>query len=209
MTAPDIMTVSKEQLPKAALALDAAELPMLVATLCEKDDALRYQAFLALQYRSRERSDVYPFWDTFQAKLSSDNSYQRSIGMMLLAENVRWDAQGRMAGAIDAYLERLNDEKPITVRQCIQSLGVIWQCQPELGGPIAARLSALDLMQFKETMRKSILLDALRVLIDIRNVNPSAEADQFIMKALTGGILDAKTKKQVEATLCASLSVKP
>lgn len=201
MTAMDVMTASKDQLPEAAIAMESSELPMLVSTLNEKNDSIRYQAFLALQCRSRVLEDVYPFCDVFQAKLRSDNSYQRSIGMMLLAENVRWDTPNKMAGAIDAFLERLNDEKPITIRQCIQSLALIHPYKPQLDGIIAARLIAVDLMQIKETMRKSILLDILHVLIAIRKSNPAVETDTFIMNALSGGILDAKTKKQVEAQL--------
>lgn len=48
--------------------------------------------------------DVYPFWDTFRAKLNSDNSYQRSIGIMLIAENTRWDTRDHILQTIDAYL---------------------------------------------------------------------------------------------------------
>lgn len=201
MTAMDVMTASKDQLPEAAVAMDASELPTLVSTLNEKNDSIRYQAFLALQARSQVLADVYPFWDVFQAKLRSDNSYQRSIGMMLLAENVRWDTQDRMSGAISVYLERLNDEKPITVRQCIQSLSLIHPYKPKLNGVIAEQLMAIDLAQIKETMRKSILLDILHVLIDIRKSDPAVETGPFILNALSGGILDAKTKKQIQAML--------
>jgi hypothetical protein len=201
MTVLDVMTASKDQLPEAAMEMDASELPKLVSLLCEKNDSVRYQAFLAVQYRSQRMDDVYPFWDTFQSKLASDNSYQRSIGMMLIAENVRWDKADRITGAIDAYLDRLNDEKPITVRQCIQSLLTIHPYKPQLDGMIAARLMSIDLMSMKETMRKLILMDILQVLITIRKSNPSVETDQYIMNALSGGILDAKAIKQIKALL--------
>jgi hypothetical protein len=95
-----------------------------------KDDNIRYQAFLILQSRSIFFNDVYSFWDTFRDKLKSDNSYKRSIGLMLIAENVRWDEQNRMEDTIDEYLKLLNDEKPITIRQCIQSLGKVAQFKP-------------------------------------------------------------------------------
>lgn len=201
MTVMDLMLVDQDQLPEAALAVEASELPRLVALLSEKVDSVRYQAFQALQYRSRVLPDVYPFWDTFQAKLDSTNSYQRSIGMMLIAENVRWDTQDRMSETIGAYLERLTDEKPITVRQCIQSLNLIYPSKPLLEGQIVSRLLALDLMQVKETMRKLILTDAMHVLLGIRKNHPSEEIDLYIMNALSGGILDAKLKKQLKALL--------
>ena len=58
-------------------------IPQLVEWLSLKDDDIRYQAFLLLQNRSIFFNDVYPFFDTFCEKLKSDNSYQRSIGLML------------------------------------------------------------------------------------------------------------------------------
>lgn len=201
MTAMEVCIVSKDQLPEAAMAVEAEELPRLVALLCEKNDQVRYQVFLALQYRSRVMGDVYPFWDTFRAKLGSDNAYQRSIGLMLIAENVRWDSQDRMRETIGAFLERLTDDKPITVRQCIQSLETVCQYKPELAGGIAARLMAMDLSQIKETMRKLILTDALHVLAGIRKNHPSGEIDRFMLDALSGNLLDVKTKKMLRTML--------
>ncbi|NLI22722.1 MAG: hypothetical protein GX418_14395 [Clostridiales bacterium] len=201
MTVEDLLIASKEELPEAAVALQPSDLPQLIALLSEKNDNIRYQAFLALQYRSRSLDDVYPYWERFRSKLTSDNSYQRSIGLMLIAENVRWDTQGRMEATIDAFLECLNDEKPITVRQCIQSLPIIHRYQPRLDETITARLTAIDLMKIRETMRKPILMDALQVLAAIRKEHPSETMDRFFTDALTGGILDAKSKKQIQALL--------
>ena len=91
-----IMSIPNSDLQGAAQALDKSDIPQLVEWLALKDDDIRYKAFLLLQSRSTLYNDVYPFWDTFREKLSSDNSYQRSIGLMLIAENVRWDAENRM-----------------------------------------------------------------------------------------------------------------
>ena len=95
---------------------------MLVELLNEKDDNLRYHAFLLLQNRSQINSDVYPFWDELVSKFTSTNSYHRSIGLMLIADNVRWDQEGKFEPLLETYLSFVDDEKPITVRQCIQSL---------------------------------------------------------------------------------------
>jgi hypothetical protein len=205
MTVEKLMTMDKEQLPEAAMDLDSSELPRLVELLSEKNDTIRYQAFLTLQYRSRVISDVYPFWGTFRSKLKSDNSYQRSIGLMLLAENARWDSENRMDETLDDYLALLLDEKPITVRQCIQSLGEIARVKPDLHGKIAARLISLDLTEVRETMRKSVLLDILHVLAYIRKAHPTDELEFFILQALSGDILDKKSKKQIGAILHAAL----
>jgi hypothetical protein len=120
---------------------------------------------------------------------------------MLIAENARWDSENRIEGVIDEYLALLSDEKPITIRQCIQSLGKIASTKPALNGKTAKKLVSFDIMAVKETMRKSILLDILNVLMLIRKSLRTDEIDGFIMEALSGGILDQKSKKQIEVLL--------
>jgi len=128
----NIMSIPNRDLQQVAKALDKDDIPQLVEWLSLKNDDIRYKAFLLLQNRSIFFDDVYPFWDIFREKLNSDNSYQRSIGLMLIAENARWDTGNRMEEIIDGYLTILNDEKPITVRRCIQSLGKIASAKPGL-----------------------------------------------------------------------------
>lgn len=169
----------------------------LVGLLSEKDDKIRYGAFLELQERSQASAAVFPFWETFREKLKSDNSYQRSIGLLLIAENAKWDQEGRMAETIDDYLAHLHDDKPITIRQCIQGLNKIITRSPELSLLIRERLLAFDLSEIRETMRKSILLDILHVLSEIRKAQPSDELEAYILWALSGEILDKKSKKEV------------
>ena len=197
----EIMSIPKDGLQEASKALDKNDIPQLVEWLSLKDDNIRYQAYLLLQSRSIFFDDVYPFWDTFRDKLGSDNSYQRSIGLMLIAENVRWDVQCRMEDTIDEYLTLLKDEKPITIRQCIQSLGKVAQFKPRLNRKIADCIVSFDIMSVKETMRKSVLLDILHVLLQIRKELKTDEAENFILKALSGEILDKKSKRQVELDL--------
>ncbi|MDX9872159.1 MAG: hypothetical protein RBT41_07045 [Clostridia bacterium] len=196
-----IMAIDKGDIQEASKALDKDDLPQLVEWLSLKDDNIRYQALLLLQSRSMFFDDVYPFWDTFRDKLKSDNSYQRSIGLMLVAENTKWDAQNRMENTIDEYLALLDDEKPITIRQCIQALGKVILSKPGLNKKIADKLISFNLMDVKETMRKSILLDILNVLLIIRKTLKADEAENFIINALSGEILDKKSKKQIETLL--------
>lgn len=196
-----IMSISKCDLPEASKALNKEDIPELIERLTLRDDKIRYQAFLLLQTRSSFFDDIYPYWDTFRNKLKSDNSYQRSIGLMLIAENAKWDTENRMEDTIDEYLTLLNDEKPITIRQCIQALGKIASGKPGLNDRIASRLISFDLMAVKETMRKSILFDILNVLLLIRKGHKTDEIENFILNALSGEILDKNSKKQVEVLL--------
>ena len=121
--------------------------------------------------------------------------------MITLAENARWDRENRLDSIIDDYLLILKDEKPITVRQCIQSLSKILPYKRHLHGKIADKLMTLDLAAVKETMRKSTLMDILGVLAEMRKYGTSEELDSFMFSALNSGLLDKKAVKQVEALM--------
>lgn len=201
LTLENLMSLDKEEIPEAAKIMNRSEIPSLVKLLAEKNDKIRYHAFLLLQYRSMLFNDVYPFWENFSSKLSDSNSYQRSIGIMLIAENVRWDTDNKIEAILDECKKLLKDEKPITVRQSIQSFGKIADAKPNLHERISHMLMAIDLLEIQETMRKSILLDIIHVLISIRRINKNEQIDCFLFNSLTGGILDKKSIKQIEMLL--------
>jgi len=201
MTLNDLITIDKECIPEAAESLTPNDLPQLVALLDEKDDKLRYSAFLLLQSRSDVTDDVYPFFDVFVDKLKSDNSYQRSIGLMLMAQNARWDTLGKLDAAMDDYLKCVHDERPITVRQCIQALLHVVLYKKSLHQKIAKSLMDIDIAALRPAMRKLVLLDILHVLLQIRGYEPIDTIDAYIFDALSGGILDEKSKKQITKAL--------
>ncbi|MDD3168571.1 MAG: hypothetical protein PHC91_03780 [Eubacteriales bacterium] len=196
-----IRLIEKNAIPEAAKLLTEEDIKQLVEWLSLKDDTIRYQAFQLLQKRSEFAEDVYLYWDIFRKKLKSDNSYQRSIGLMLIAENAKWDTEEKLEETIKEYLELLNDEKPITIRQCVQSIAKIIPFKPELNDYIINNLISLDLMAIKETMRKSVLTDILNVLLEIRIEHQSNEIDNYTMDALSGGILDKKAKRLFQERL--------
>ena len=99
------------------------------------------------------------------------------------------------------YLEVLNNEKAITARQCIQSLGIIAAAKPEYGEMIAESLMKIDLSSARETMRKSILADIVITLLTVRKSSAAKQIDKYIENALSGSLLDKKTKKDIEKLL--------
>jgi hypothetical protein len=113
-----IMSIPKSYLHEACKELTKDDITRLVDRLSLKDDQIRYQAFLLLQSRSALYDDVYPFWELFHEKLKSENSYQRSIGLMLIAENVKWDMKNKMENVIDDFMACLYDPKPIPLVCC-------------------------------------------------------------------------------------------
>jgi len=196
----ELMSIENEKMQEAAKVLNKDELQQLVELLCEKDDKLRYQALLLLKARSLSDNSVYQYWDIFKEKLNSENSYQRSIGLMLIAGNAEWDEDNRLEDTIDDYLQLLTDEKPITVRQCIQALSNIVTYKKNLQPKITKSLLSIDLQEVRETMRKSILIDILNVLAIIRKYQTSDEIERYIRGVLSGDLLDKKAKKQMEET---------
>jgi hypothetical protein len=201
ITIESLMSIDKNDLQEASKNIDKNDLPQIIDWLSEKDDKIRYQAFLLLQNRSIYYDDVYPFWEKFAVKLKSDNSYQRSIGLMLIAENVKWDKDDKFNDIKDEYYTIFNDEKPITVRQCIQSLSKIVPYKNHLHMEIANKIMSINITEIKETMRKLILIDILSILSMIRKYQTNDDIEDYIVNALTGGLLDKKSIKQVESML--------
>jgi hypothetical protein len=197
----ELLSINKDALPEAAKSINSEDLLQLVDWLSEKDDKIRYQSLLLLRYRSQFSNDVYSFWDKFVKKLSDENSYQRSIGVMLIAENTRWDSENRLNTCINDYLKLIHDEKPITVRQCIQALSNIVPYKVGLHEIIAKELMSLDIMLLRDTMRKLILFDIVCILAEIRKYKKSDDIENYIFQALSGEVLDKKSKKQIEAIL--------
>jgi hypothetical protein len=201
ITVEKLMSIDQNDLQEYSKSIDKGDLPQIVEWLSEKDNKIRYQALLLLQNRSLYFDDVYSFWDIFKEKLTSENSYQRSIGLMLIADNTKWDKDNKLDGTIDEYLELLKDDKPITIRQCIQTLGKIVPYKNHLNLKIARKLMEINILGLKETMQKLILIDILNILLMIKKYHPTDEIDEYISNALSGGILDKKAKKQIVAMI--------
>jgi len=164
MNIDDLKAIDKDQILTVAEKLDLSSIGFLVKELSEKDDKLRYNAFLLLQAHSRLKPSVYTYWDELASKLGSDNSYQRSLGVMLLAENVRWDEEGKFKSVIDGYFACSTDEKFITSRQAIQGLTTIMMVTNSYNNEFRKRLLALELGQYKENQQKLLRKDIANVL---------------------------------------------
>ncbi|BCY17870.1 hypothetical protein hrd7_17190 [Leptolinea sp. HRD-7] len=198
LTIEEVAGMAKEQIPDRAGALTPEDISFLVGLLEEKDDILRYHALLLLQNRSELFSDVYPFWDILVEKFKSTNSYHRSIGLMLIADNVRWDTTCKFDPILEDFLAMVDDEKPVTVRQCVQSLCKIVPYKSHLIPRITEKLMSVDLSSRKETQQKILLLDILSVLAVTRRYVEDGKVETYIMNALTGALLDKKAKAGIE-----------
>ena len=48
--------------------------------------------------------------------LENKNSFVRTRGLVLIAENAIWDEKASLTSFFDSYLQHITDEKPITAR---------------------------------------------------------------------------------------------
>ena len=155
-------------------------------------------------YKTRRSNPIGSIlWDVFVDNWAVPTRTS-SIGLMLIAANARWDDRGKFDAIVDLYLSFFDDEKPVTVRQCIQSLSKIVPYKQDCLLKITDRLLSIDLEQRKVTQRKLLLLDILSVLAAIQKVQPDERIERFISQAMTGGLLDPKSKRQVEVWINAS-----
>ena len=171
MNTDELKTLVKSEIPLLAMHLSKTDIQFLVQALTEKDDTLRYNAFLLLQTNSQKFPFVYEYWSELEKKLESTNSYQRSLGIMLIAENVRWDKDGKFRNTISRYLNCCSDEKFITARQSIQGLAVALNTTDEYDNEIKQSLIHLPLSQYKENQQKLLKKDISNMLKIIENKN--------------------------------------
>lgn len=143
----------------------------LAANLTFPQNKTAYAAMKELEALSQQSDQVYPYFETFLSMLDDPNSYVRSRGIILLAQNARWDLEGRLDRAIDTYLAHIMDEKPITARQCIQSLKLILDAKPGVGMKIRTALEQADFSGYPDSMWPLLEKDRLTILKQINKLS--------------------------------------
>jgi hypothetical protein len=164
MNADNLKALTKGSIPNVATNPSARDITFLIDCLTEKDDKLRYNGVLLLQANSRQFPRVYQQWDALTEKLENSNAYQRSIGVMLIAENVRWDTEGKFTKTIDRYLSCCMDEKFITARQAVQELTSIITATSSYNDKIKETLAHYPLDKYKANQQKILQKDIANTL---------------------------------------------
>lgn len=94
-----------------------------VEDLAFSGDKIRLDALQTLLKMTDSKVDwVYEVWDHLLEKLENENSYQRSISILLLCNLAKSDTEDRLALVLDSVLTHTKEEKFITSRQCIQNI---------------------------------------------------------------------------------------
>lgn len=136
----------------------------LVDGLLQSNDKQAYLCLEQLKAESAHSASVYPFFDQFVEMLNSSNSYVRTRGMLLLAANARWDIHAKLESILDLYLSHMTDDKPITARQCIQTLPNLANDKPHLKPDIERALSCVNPTKYNESMQSLVQKDIQEAL---------------------------------------------
>ena len=142
-----------------------------IAQLESQDNQKAYQAFRELLAESEKNDQVYPYFDRFIKMMRhQSNSFIRTRGLRLIAFNARWDREGRVDRILAEYLEHLEDEKPITARQCIRDTVLIAQYKPELGPRILEALGAMG-KTYQDSMQPLVCQDRKKAMRQIQQLS--------------------------------------
>ncbi len=138
--------------------------------LFDKNNNIAYKALQELQKESEKTDCVYPYMDRLSDMIDSDNSYNRTRGLTLIAYNAKWDKDNKIDEIIDEYLKHIEDVKPITARQCIKLLPMVAKDKPELKCDIVSALQKADVSIYADSMQALVYKDIQNSLAEIEKL---------------------------------------
>lgn len=142
----------------------------LVEGLRDRDHNRAYGCLKALLARSERDSGVYLYFSVFAEMLEDPNALVRNRAIALIAANAKWDEDNRLDEIIHRYLTHVMDPKPVTARQCIQSLPTIARYKPELKEDIVAALRRADPARYPDSMGPLVTKDMQNSLRDLERL---------------------------------------
>ena len=172
--------------------------------LSSTDDKTRLNALQTLLKLTEVPVDwIYEVWDLLLEKLENENSYQRSIGIMLLCNLAKSDHEGRLKSSLDRLLAHTRDEKFITSRQCIQN---IWKVAAANKANREKVLQHLEKRFVECEQEKHYNLLRQDIILSFVMLNRHAEDHELLARAraLISQERDVKYRKQYEALLKAT-----
>lgn len=144
------------------------DVTLWIDMLIHSENKQAYKALKELLVVSEESNQCYPYFDRFVEMMNNqEHSYIRTRGLRLIAYNAKWDIDNRVNDIIYDWLKHIEDDKPITARQCIQDTPIIAKYKPEL---IDIILEALEGYQkiYDESMQHLIYKDRQKAIRQIR-----------------------------------------
>lgn len=135
--------------------------------LFSKDHTKAYEILKELVEESDKSNSFYSYIDIFFEMLQHDNSYIRSRGIFLIAANVKWDIDNKIDNNIQSYLKHMEDDNPITSRQCIKEVIKIAKYKPQLIDVIIKALQTTTVI-YADSMQSLIVNDRKKALRQVK-----------------------------------------
>ena len=129
-----------------------------INNLYNKDANLAYASLKHILKCSEEGDELYPYMEEFIQMMHHENSYVRTRGLLAFAMNARWDTKNLVDQHIHEYISHMEDDKPITSRQCIQHLHQIARYKPELCPLLLESVSIMN-KEYGESMQPLLYKD--------------------------------------------------
>lgn len=127
------------------LEVNPEQIPLLVQGLTSPDDTFRFNSFnLVLQVCGSSPELIYPFWDQFVELLRSDNNFQRSIAVQILAALCKIDQNQWFETIQQEYFALLNCGSIMTARYVIQSAAEVYFAKPALRDSLETLFLKID-----------------------------------------------------------------
>jgi hypothetical protein len=165
------------------------------------DDKIRLNALQTLLQITESKVDwIYEVWDQLLEKLDDENSYQRSIGILLLCNLAKSDTEDCLRLALDRLLAHTKDEKFITSRQCIQN---IWKAAATNKSNREKVLKHLEKRFGECANEKHYNLLRQDMIQSMMMLNKQAKDDELLIRSqkLIAKEQDMKYRKRYEALL--------
>jgi hypothetical protein len=146
---------------------------------------------------------VYEVWDVLLEKLENENSYQRSIGILLLCNLAKSDREDRMKHSLDRILAHTRDEKFITSRQCIQNIWKVAAANKSNRGKVLTHLEKRFMECENEKHYNLLRQDVLQSILSLYKLEKNGVLLTKI-QALIAQEGNLKYRKQYEALIKAA-----
>lgn len=166
-----------------------------------KDDKLRLNSLNIILKETEEKVEwIYSVWDELINKLDNENSYQRSIGIMILCNLAKSDNKNRFNDIIEKILYHTADDKFITSRQCIQHCWKIALINNKLKEKVVKHLQELYVNCIDKKHYNLLRQDIIKSLFDLyQHIKEENIYDKII--DLINTEKDEKNKKKYFQTI--------
>jgi hypothetical protein len=172
--------VSVESLAKRAKK-DRAFLKKLLESNESDITKVKYKSAKVLRFISEENPEVlYPFWDHFEKRLSSDNTFLRSDAMFVIGNLTAVDKKGRFEKVFNLCYKQLDDESMIPSANLAGISGKIAIANPNLQTKIINRLMKIDSTDHSDECKNIIKGKAIDSFSQFYDMTSSANQKKIL-----------------------------